>query len=195
MTTREVLQMAVDSYRLSGDELKAKYGATWEDSPEYLGMNFRLPDGRKLWPFRPSGALAGEEVVTMDGLAAKYLDHTFKGDEFKVAKFFIDGRYYAEFFDGQGRHGSNSALDLFMLTPPQEVPKEGDASKKPPSVKQMCRDLLERAAKDGLIVDDNDGQILSSGELSGMANMLAGFLRHQEAKSYQEGYADGRAAK
>jgi len=49
------------------------------------------------------------------------------------------------------------------------------------SLEQMCRNLLEQAMNDGLVGDsneyeDSDPQVRSSGELVGMANLLAKLL-------------------
>jgi len=48
------------------------------------------------------------------------------------------------------------------------------------SVEQMCRDLLTQAISDGLVSPSTeyseDPQCRSSGELVGMANMLASYL-------------------
>ena len=49
------------------------------------------------------------------------------------------------------------------------------------SVEQMCRDLLEAAILDGLVIldprlDARDPQHTSAGDLTGMANLLNEFL-------------------
>lgn len=43
------------------------------------------------------------------------------------------------------------------------------------TVEQMCRDLLERAIKDGLVTG-LDPQCLSAGDLVGVANLLNEYL-------------------
>lgn len=53
------------------------------------------------------------------------------------------------------------------------------------TTEQMCRDLLARAYRDGVLqsvfyTGTADG--LSAGDLTGMANLLAEFLRREAAK-------------
>lgn len=56
------------------------------------------------------------------------------------------------------------------------------------TVEQMCRALLERAIEDELIPDPAENALyscpdqLTGGELIGMANLLADFLRFETAK-------------
>ena len=52
----------------------------------------------------------------------------------------------------------------------------------PPTVEQMCRDLLSMAISDGLVrlkaddIGEADPQNLTTGELCGMANKLSEFI-------------------
>ena len=51
------------------------------------------------------------------------------------------------------------------------------ADPRPPSIEQMCRELLAQAERDRLIRIRGDVDMLSAGDLTGTANLLETYLR------------------
>jgi hypothetical protein len=47
----------------------------------------------------------------------------------------------------------------------------------------MCRNLLEQAVKDRLVIDLKSPQWCSAGDLTGMANLLSEYLRSESAEN------------
>lgn len=141
-----------------------------------------LPDGRPAWPFRLADALAEvKNVATRDGrsLSLLFLEERDEcplkgivGDKVTGGKSWwtLDGKRISEY--------ANIDLDLFMLTPPKPPP-QAEPAKPPASVEQMCRKLLQKVVDEDVLVLGDESNVpgdLKTEDLSGMANMLQGFL-------------------